>query len=351
MATRALISIPHRDDDRGLDFVRAAIALARGNGRMVDTIAHAERAWGASSRPAMILRAVTGTSTPDSPGWGSELVADAATEFFALVKTRAVLGRLNGIRRVPMRTRILSQVGAAQASWTGEAEAKPFTEMAFAEDSLQALKIICQTVVTDEMLRFSGPGSETMIRNDLVSSAVAELDATFLDSANAGQAGVTPAAITYNAPTVPYSGTFGSSFANMIDAFTGDLSGAYLVADPVFLASLPIDAFPDVGARGGEIKGIPVLAADALPKTDSPQLHELVLIDPAGLALAEEEARIEVARHATVALIDESNGEGALVSLWQRNLVAILCEKYINWRRARAGSVLRLTGIPRGVSA
>ncbi len=335
-------------DSAGIDFTRAAIALALGQGRMVDSIHAAESHYGAASRAAMILRAVTGTSTPASPGWGSELVADAANEFFDLVAAPTVAGQLVGMRRVPIRTRVIVRTGAAIASWVGQGQAKPFTGGDFEADTMDPLKVVASVVVTDEMLRLAQPDAERVIRDDLVRAATQEIDRTFVDPANNGTAGEAPAAITHGAGSVPWDTDIRTSLAALIDGFTGDLSRAFLVADPVLLSSIPNDAHPNIGARGGELQGIPTLSTDSLPRFDSPQTHTLALIDPAGIAYAEGEAEISVARQASVSLISEPGGEGQLISLWQANLAALRVERFTNWRRARTGSVRLLTGIPRG---
>ncbi|MER9233637.1 phage major capsid protein [Mesorhizobium sp. M0622] len=328
---------------RGLPFVRVAIAFALSKGDdPMEARSIASRRWGAGSPPETILRAAVASGT--YADMGSDF-AVAATAFFELVAQMSVVGRMAGLRRVPLRTRLLSVVSGSTAYWVGEGKAKPVTRAVYASDSLAPLKVAGLTVATIELLESPDLAAEMTIRADMLRAIVEAIDVAFLDPANAGVADVSPASITNGIVPIAASADAGADLAALVAAFEGNLDSAYLITTPTLGASLSSADRPNVGARGGELLGIPVLTSRSAPA------GAIILADAAGLAAGEGEAEIRTSRAATIEMLDAAlvgdatTGAAAeTVSLYQTNSVAILSERAINWQVARPGSVALITG-------
>ncbi len=335
------------DNHRGQTFSRLCIARALGGDHPADVLAYASDKWGRDDPATRILRASAGSTIPDA-SWGAELAtyAEAATEFFEAVAAVSITGRLTGLRRVPLNVRTITVAGGATASWVGEGQPKPISSQAFAADTLRPDKLSAIVVLTTELLRLADPVAEETIRRDLVRAVGEALDVAFIDPSNGGAPGITPPSVTNGITPVPATGDFRADLAALIDAFEGDLETAFLVGNPVLFANLASADYPLIGARGGELAGIPAIASKAVPADASPATHSLALVDPAGIAIGDGLPVIDVATQASILMFDpdQSPSEAAPVSLWQSNAAAIRVELATNWRAARP-AVAILTGI------
>lgn len=339
---------------KGSAFVRATIALALSKNNVMDAVGFASSRWGENSPVVRVLKAQAGATTSGS--WGEDLVGDAAAaaaEFLSLVRERTVIGRLTGLRRVPAYTPILAQTGAAAASWVGEGKPMLASQMSWNRTSMKLLKVSAMAVVTDELLRSVDPAAEAFIRADLIRSVADASDLALLDPANAGEPDEKPASITNTATVSAATGpTFKDNLERLVEAFTGDLASAYLVGRPELFVQISGADYPNVGARGGEIAGIPVLATRNMPNAGGD--YQLALIDPTGIVYASDDSRMEIRASSQTTIEFEAEPvqdavEGTpssdLVSLWQVNGAAIAAQMAENWQVSRTGSVALMTGI------
>jgi hypothetical protein len=315
----------------GEAFARFAIAKALlSPGMSIDQ--YMRNRWGVKQVPA------GATSSETYEG----LVADDATiEFWAAVAERSVIGAM-GVREAPFRTRLLTPTTGPTASWTAEGASKACSAMSFAGINLDVKKVCSLQVLTEELLVTTT--ADAWLRGDMLRAVAAEVDRTFLDPAGSGDS-VTPTSVTYGVSQVEGTSNRAASLAALIDDFAGDLVRAYIVGHPTTLAGLSGVNYPMVGARGGELVGIPALATRSCPDS------VLVLIDPDGLAVAGGAARIRTSREGAVEMTDTptqaSNDLGSpnaptpsnVVSLWQTNSVGILAEVAVNFAKVRTGSV------------
>lgn len=339
---------------KGIDFVRMAIALAEANGKEAAAERIAARRWGEDSVASRIFKSGFAyelmTKGPVAGGttgsWAAELASaeSAAAEFFSLVRQRSIIGRIDGLRRVPLQTRLVNAATGFQAYWVGEGAAVPVSSASYNENSLPPRKLAALTVVSEELLLSADPAAETFIRDDLANACVATLNSAFLDPANSGTSDVKPASVSNGAPSLPATGDGLADIRLLIDIFPGDLERAVLVGSPATFAALhdPL-ILPGLGIRGGEAIGIP-----AIPATDAGD--NLILIDPDGIALGEAGMALRVSKEATISMLDNPTNNSVtptatnLVSLYQCDSIAILAEKVINFLEVRP-SVAVLTGI------
>lgn len=366
-------------------FTRLAIATALG-GDDSDMAANiAKKRWGEDGPVHQILKATGGLNMVIKQGaiqkaeiaagatvadnWAKPLVnfEAAGAEFFSLVRDRSLLGRMAGLRRIPLRTRMVSTATGFSGAWVAEGRAKPVGKASYAQATLPRRKVASICVFTMEHLQAADPASELLIRDDLARAMIDVIDASFIDPANAGTADVEPASVAYGAPVDAATGATADdardALAFAIANFDGDLEQAVLVARPEYLAHFGLNSLLNsaaVGARGGSIGGIPALPSKALP-LDAGGKQQVVLVDPTGIALGEEGLELRTSREASIEMLDSNlTGDSvgvvpgtaaSLVSLFQTNSVALLAEKYLNFAVARAGSVRVVTGLEGGVAS
>jgi hypothetical protein len=321
------------------------VALADSPRAAVD---YARQRWGATSRAAQVVKAALdalGTNTIDA-------ISDegAASEFFGAVTQSSVIGKLSGLRRVPLRVRTLTALGAT-ASWVGEGQAKAMTSLSFSAASLDPKRVVGLTVCTNELLRDPSLSAEALIRADLTRAVVEAIDSAFVASATLPDA---PTSITASAPAIPATADPSEDLRDLFAAADGDLSVSYLITDPTTAVSLSGADRPRAGARGGDVLGIPLIASRSVPS------GSIILVDPTGIALGEGPAVGRVSRQASI-LMDTAPGMASvqagspsgpvsaqLVSMFQTNSVALLVERAIAWQVVRSDAVALITGAAYG---
>lgn len=348
------VSILHR----GTVFARYCASLARCGGDAQKAAGDAAMRYGDTSTPALILRAAVGAgSTRPDGSWGQALgdFNVAAAEFFGLVRESSLLGRMSGLRRMPLGVQVLRATSGASAYWASQGAAKPVGRMSFARDSLPPLKIASLSILTKELLFSADPRSEKFIISDLVAAARELQDLAFVDPANSGVAEESPASVTNGATTITATGDPAADVAALIAAGEGNLETSYLTMHPTTAASIGLarDAggsfmFGDVGPRGGAILGVPVLTSRMVPIDSSGGI--IALIDAGGIAVGEGATEVKTSNQATIEMESEPVGDSVtptgseMVSLYQTNSTALLIESEINWRAVRAGSVALIEG-------
>lgn len=340
---------------KGIALTRIAIAMALGGDGPEQAATIARKRWGegAVSRifdeggPRFLqTKANVSAGATLSGNWAETLVSleSAATEFFGLVRERSLLGKIAGLRRIPLRTRLVNAATGFSAAWVGEGKAKPISSATYDDDTLPPLKVVAMTVVTKELLASVDPAAELLIRNDLVNACVEAINASFIDPANGGETDVEPASITNGAPSIAASGDGLQDLRELIAAFPGELERAVLIGSPQTFAVMHDPLFiPGLGVRGGEAIGIPAIAAPAAGST-------LALIDPDGIAIGEAEMDLRTSTEGTIEMRSDPTQDATTptpanqVSLWQTDSAAIMAEKRLNWRVARP-SVVTVTGV------
>ena len=323
---------------KGSAVVRMAIALAATRGNRMDAAAFAGERWGPQSAPALALKAAVAAGTLAPAGWGSSLVdwTQNSVEFWGAVSELSLIGRLSGqagLRRVPLAVRGVAVVAGASAAWVGEAAPTPISGLTFNAQPILPLKIASLVVITSELAKSSDPAAEPLIRADLVRAMAVAIDRAFLDPANAGAVGVSPASITNGVAPIVAGATPSVDVDALIAAFRGDLSRAVFVSSPARFAGMAGPAFLDLGARGGEIRGIPAFQSLQAGTV-------LALIDPSSIALGIDILALDASAEGDVSLsTTPTSGPGTLTSLWQNNLIGIKATQAVNWKVLRPNSV------------
>ncbi|TGT76733.1 MULTISPECIES: phage major capsid protein [unclassified Mesorhizobium] len=337
----------------------ADIALSRGWG---DEIANVLRL----PRDIIEKAAVTGGSTTDS-SWAGALVTyqNLQNEFIDLIRPRTIIGRIPGIRQVPFNIKVPRETGETTAYWVGQGSPKPVSKGALDTVTLDFNKVAGLTFLTKELLRFSAPSAEQMMINSLTKAIIKLTDNDFLDPSKAGTTGVQPASITNGATSITASGTsadaFRADFADLLAAYTmsnytlDDLVIVMSQTQALRLALLRNDfggrEFPDLNKDGGFIEGVPVVTSENVAANGgSPADGRIIVALAANSILMADDGGVEVnvSTEASIQTDDAPDSpqtaSTTFVSMFQTNQVAILCERFITWTKARTGAAVYITG-------
>jgi HK97 family phage major capsid protein/HK97 family phage prohead protease len=354
----------------GIPFVRmvGALAMTRGNRHEAAEIA---KRWSDSSPEVeailrtpmdVIERVAVSPGTTTNPTWAQPLVnyQIMASEFIEYLRPLTVIGRIQGFRRVPFNIKVPRQTAGAAVNWVGETKVKPLSSLAFDTLTLDWYKIAGIVPLSEELVRFSSPSAELLVRDDLAAAIVQFMDSEFLDPTKAVAAGVSPASVTNGVTPTPASGTTAAAFRtdvkNMMASFiTAGLpvsSGVWIMKQSRAMAlslmnnALGQSEFGNITMTGGTLLGFPVVTSEAVQATGGSPANgdNIIFLIPSEIMLADEGGiNIDVSREASLQM--ESTPDSppvagtVLVSLWQHNLIAVKAERYINWQKRRAGAV------------
>jgi len=329
-------------DMKGREFIRIAVTKASvGSAQGVEAFTSAR--YGSDSQ--RIAKAAIASLN------SSELLGEnPATAFIGTVTDRSVLGQLRGARPTPFNTRTRGLSQGARGSFVAEAAPIPLSKQSVEGSTLRPLKVAALVVATRESISSLDPLAEAGLQQDLQNACVAALNIAFLDPSNAGTPNVSPAAITYGAPTVAATGNAIADIKALIAAFKGDISAAYFITDPDTATALAMVQtangaflFPECSPRGGSLLGIPLVTSVDSPRDSSG--GQLALADPSGVSFNVDEIQLALAKNATLDMSDSPTSPVEQVSLFQVNAVAWRVLIRANWENHRANGVAVLTGV------
>lgn len=359
---------------KGTAFTRYAIALARGKGNLMQA-AEVAKAWGDTPEVETVLKAAVAAGTTTDADWAKPLVEyqNMASEFVDLLRPQTIIGRIPGLRRVPFNIKIPRQTAGAAAQWVGEGKPKPVSELSFDQITLGFAKLAGIVVLTDELVRFSNPSAEALVRQDLINTIVQTMDKDFVDPAKAVSVGVSPASITNGVTPVVASGTDADAVRADVKAlFAKFLAANMSMAGAVFVMTetqalglalmqnpLGQPEFPGLainGTSGGTFFGLPVVLSENIPAQAEvagppaiPAGSRIILAKASEILLADDgQVMLDVSREASLEMdsapTSPPTASTVMVSLWQHNMVGIRAERFINWAKRRADVVQYITG-------
>lgn len=344
------------------DFTRLviAVALTRGAGELAG-VAREVIASRWPDNPALqrlIKAPVAPVSTTDT-AFGLPLVQvnTLAQAFIETLRPATIMGRMAGFRRVPFNVRFPRATAGSNVGWIGQAAPSPATNLSLESETVPFAKVGGIVAFTVELLKFSDPSAEGLIQQDLAAAVAAFFDQQFLDPSVAPVSNFSPGAITNGAATVASSGTtaaaFAADFRALMALITTNMVAPYLIMKPctaIALAAMDSHLTRNVGARGGDIAGIPVLVSAGTPSDgDSPSDNTIVAVDAAEVVLAEGQLEFDTSTEASMQMNSTPDSPATastvMVSLWQHNMIGVQVSKYAYWRRRRDGAAAILTGV------
>jgi HK97 family phage major capsid protein len=285
---------------KGTDFARIVrcLAMAKGNTREAAHIA--ETMFGTDdSGIAKAMGAATGSA-------GGFIVPESySSEMIELLRNRAIVRQagavsmplINGNLSVPKLT------AGTTASYIGENQNMTTGQPTLGQIRMTARTLAALVPISNQLIRYSSPQADGVVRDDLVSGMAVTEDAAFLRDQGLGAA---PKGLRYWANTNNVFATAGTSAANIETDFKGAInkleSNNVRMIRPVwFLSPRTKNAlwvlrdtngnlvFPEI--RDGNLWGYPVYVSNNIPTnlgggTES----EIYLVDMADAVIAEDQS-------------------------------------------------------------
>jgi HK97 family phage major capsid protein len=335
-----------------MPFVRQAIALLACHGNKHEAAEYAKRWDDSTPEVSLSLKAAIAPGTTTDAAWASPLVNQTmVSDFIELLRPATILGKVPGLRNVPFNCKIPMQTAGGTYGWVGEAKPKPLTKLAFASDTLGVTKVAGIIVLTEELVRFSNPSAEALVRADMVAGIAQFLDQQFIDPAVTAVAGVNPASITNGAPTALATANPVADIMGLINHFAANniaVDGVTFIMSPANALALSFRSnldgspeFPGVGLNGGNYRGLTFITSNASTTNVTALQPALILYaDDGGVTIdASREASLQM----DSAPMSPADATTVYVSLFQTNSVALRAERFVNWKRVTPNAVKYLT--------
>lgn len=325
-----------------------------------------------------VMKSAVSAGTTINSTWAKPLVAynDFAGDFVEFLRPRTIVGQFGtgiipALRRIPFNVHIKGQTSGGSSSWVGEGQPKPVTKFDFNDTYHSWAKIAAISVITEELIRFSDPAAEQLVRDGLADAVIERADEDFINPSIAAISNVRPASILNGASHVPASGTDADAvrcdlqalWAVFIAANNVPRNGVYIMNSTVALAlslmrnPLGQSEFPGITINGGMLEGIPVIVSDYVPLLSDGSI--VALVNASDIYFSDDgQVTIDASREASIQMLDTNPaGAGAptnnsvtptattLVSMFQTNSVAFRAERFVNWSRRRTSAAAYLTGV------
>lgn len=342
-----------------ISFARMAIAKIISAKELVSPADVAKERWPNQPELQAVLKA---SVTAGSSSTMASLVEPQiyAQGFIEYLWHKTILGRIPNLRRVPFNVKVQRTLTVAAVNWTGEGKPKPLGRGTLDTVTLGYFKIAGIVPLTEELVRFSNPAAEAMVRDQLANAIIELMDHDFVDPEKAAVANVSPASITNGVTSTAATGTayaniaadVGTTLAKFDDARidTADLvvimGSRQARALSLMLNSLGQKLFPDLTMMGGTFLGYPVVVSGNVDFTeDSPaQGANIFFIKPSDILVADDGGvDVAISREASVQMesapTDPVDGNTVMVSAFQHNLVLVRAERFVNWLKARDAAV------------
>lgn len=368
-----LVHVRQRQLPPGTGFTRLVMALAQAKGIRSEAldIARANSRW-KEETPAvesvlstagmeMMLKAAVEAGTTTDSVWAAPLVQyqNLASEFIEFLRPLTIIGRIPGLRRVPFKVKIPRQTGGATVNWVGEGKVKPLSSIAFDSITLDFAKIAGIIPLTEELVRFSNPSAEALVRDELAAAIVQFMDLQFVDPTKAAN-DVSPASVTNGVTPVTATGTNAAALRADVKTLMADFlennlqmsSAVWLMTQQQALAislmqnSLGQPSFPGLTMQGGTFVGIPTIVSENIPATGGSPADGglIILVNANDVLLADDgQVTIDASREASLQMSSTPDSpptaSTVMVSLWQHNMIAIKAERFINWLKRRSTAV------------
>jgi HK97 family phage major capsid protein len=355
----------------GIDFARYALCVAAAKGNILQAAEIAKSRYPDNEPINLRLKAaVEAGTTLDATNAGPLVRANNFEgDFVEFLRPQTIIGKFGAgnvpsLRRIPFNVRIVGQTSGGAGYWVGEGAPKPLTAFDFSAVELRWAKVANIAVLTEELIRFSNPSAEALVRQALADALIARLDMDFIDPAKAAVANVSPASITNGVTPVTSSGSdadhvradLKALWAGYIANNINPTSAVYIMSATTALSlSLMLNPlgqaeFPGISMNGGTLNGVPVIVSEYVAGDSDGGM--VILVNANDVYLADDgQVAIDASREASLQMLDNPTNNSAtgtpttMVSMFQTNSVALRAERYINWAKRRPQAVAYLTGV------
>src|SRR5574341_851557 len=173
---------PPTSEEKGRDVARLLRCLAGSKGDVEKGLRIAKELFGEQSRVTQALAKQLAATSATAGGFlvGEEMSADV----IELLRPASAVRQLNPVT-VPMDNGTLNLpkiTGGAAAAYIGENTNAPKTTLTFGNVKPTAKKIAALVPISNDLIRRRGPGTDTMVRDDLVAAIQQKSDGVFIRS-------------------------------------------------------------------------------------------------------------------------------------------------------------------------
>ncbi|WP_341706522.1 phage major capsid protein [Halopseudomonas sp.] len=361
----------HENLAKGIEFARYVMCLGAAKGDLHTAKSIAETRFPQSERIHATLKAAVAAGTTTDATWALPLVEynQFAGDFVEFLRPQTILGKfgMNGIpalRAIPFNVHVRGQTSGGEGYWVGQGAPKPLTKFDYSDAYLGYAKVANIAVLTEELMRFSNPSAEALVRDSLAGALIARMDTDFVDPAKTAAANVSPASITNGVTPVVSSGTDAdairvdvkAAMQTFIAANITPTGGVWIMSSTTALSlslmrnALGQKEFPDLTMLGGSFEGLPVIVSEYVPSDTSG--HYVVLANASDIWLADDgNVVVDASREASLQMLDNPTNNSSsgtatsMVSMFQTNSVAIRAERWVNWQKRRASAVAVISGV------
>jgi HK97 family phage major capsid protein/HK97 family phage prohead protease len=339
--------------DPGIKLARYVIAKLASRFDGITAADYAASRWNDSTpEVALALKAAVAAGTTTDATWAKPLVNPAiVSDFLPLLRAATILGKIQGLRKVPFNVNVPAQTAGGVIQWVGELKPKPVTPMAFSMESLGFNKVAAIVVLSQELVRFSNPSAEAVVRDSLVKDIALFLDQQFINPAVAAVAGVNPASITNGAPTAAATVNPLADILGLINHFATNnipVDGLTFILSPSNALALSFRTnldgspeFPGIGINGGSYKGMQFITSNTVTtNVIALQPQYILYADDGGVTI---DASTEASLQMDSAPDSPVSATTVFASMFQMNAVALRAERYITWKRIGTNTVKYLT--------
>lgn len=374
----------------GIEFARFAMCLAAAKGDVPQALVLAQRHYPQQQRAISVLKAAAGfglsmggfaesmlstkanvvAGTTTDATWAGPLLDHIVFvgDFLEYLRPRTILGQFgqNGVpdlNRIPFNVHIKGQTSGGTGYWVGEGKPKPVTKFDFNDTYHGFYKVAAIAVLTEELIRFSNPSAERLVRDALGGALVEKIDTSFVDPAAGLVVGVSPASITNGVASIASSGDTADDvradiMALWADAIAANLpmtSAVYITTPSIALAlslmvtTLGQPEFPGISMRGGTLLGVPVIVSNHV------DAGTFILAFASEIWLSDDgTATVDASREASIQMLDNPTNDSVtptattMVSMFQTDSVALRAHRFINWSKRRSTAVRWLHAVSWG---
>ncbi|WP_165856739.1 phage major capsid protein [Marinobacter sp. JSM 1782161] len=361
----------------GIEFARYVMCLGAAKGDLATAKSIAEKRFPQNERINTTLKAAVEAGTTTDAQWALPLVEynQFAGDFVEYLRPQTILGKFGAegvpaLRSIPFNVHIRGQTSGGSGYWVGQGAPKPLTKFDFNDAYLGYAKVANIAVLTEELMRFSNPSAEALVRDSLAGALIERMDTDFIDPDKVEVSNVSPASVTNGVTPVVSSGNdadairvdVGGAMQKFIAANITPASGVWIMSATTALnLSLMRNAlgqkeFPEITMMGGSFEGLPVIVSEYVPTSSSG--HYVILMNASDVWLADDgNVVIDASREASLQMLDNPTNNSSsgtatsMVSMFQTNSVAIRAERWINWKKRRESAVALISGVNWGEPA
>ncbi|EJI2509756.1 phage major capsid protein [Salmonella enterica] len=345
----------------GIGFARFAKCMAVARGSRSDALDLAKTYYHDDAKLQHVIKAAVPGATTGNASWAGTLheYQEYASDFIDFLRPKTILGKFGkdgipSLNEVPFNIKVPMETAVGSASWVGEGKGAPLTQFGYGYASLPWAKVVALTVMSSEMMSFSSPSVDKLVRNSMANTIIERLDTDFIDPTKAEVSSTSPGSITHGITAIASSGdptTDGkAALKSLVDSDLQPTGAVWIMSASNALElstrtnALGQKEFPDMTMIGGKFLGLPAIVTQYAGSL-------LVLLDAPNIYIADDgEITIDASREASLEMSDapaQSSGSGTgaqMVSMYQTDSTALRAMRWVYWKRRRTAAVAYITG-------